>query len=455
MQVFRPLNPVRSDGLYPYRYFVYVGALLAPSTMAALAFINPHWGYMSQGAFCSLPLRPFWYRLALAWIPRYLIAIIVLGLAVAIYAHVGFEFRSLSDMVQTSKPSISTTTALSVREIEDGPEAVPLTPDGMPNPGRRGSSASMSGNSRRVSITIPPFSPPERLENAGQSQPSLDSLCLAANDTAATTPQIVASSTTPLDGPPPVEPDGNRSTDETSPLSHCPTENVQRQLIRQRARIHRQLRLMFIYPIVYILMWIIPFVNHCMQYHDKWAAHPLFWLSLLSIMCVTLMGAADSFIFSLRERPWRHIAAADGTFFGSFFCWHRASVASSGASISGPHWRPETPQAVAREPGWMSSFMNVGRSMTGGSSDQAKERVELARARLWFEREDRRAASAGAKVGSEKKRRQRPELDTIESPGTELDVLDLSGEGAEQRKKSNAITGHIGAREDEDEKPEA
>jgi hypothetical protein len=38
-----------------------------------------------------------------------------------------------------------------------------------------------------------------------------------------------------------------------------------RQMARQRARIHRQLRLMFIYPLAYTLMWVLPFVQHCMM----------------------------------------------------------------------------------------------------------------------------------------------------------------------------------------------
>jgi G protein-coupled receptor GPR1 len=38
-----------------------------------------------------------------------------------------------------------------------------------------------------------------------------------------------------------------------------------RQMARQRARIHRQLRLIFIYPLVYTLMWVLPFVQHCMM----------------------------------------------------------------------------------------------------------------------------------------------------------------------------------------------
>lgn len=77
---------------------------------ASLAFINPDWAYLSQGALCTLPIRPFWYRLALAWIPRYLIALIIIGLAIAIYAYVGFEFRSYANL--TMSQSANTTTAI-------------------------------------------------------------------------------------------------------------------------------------------------------------------------------------------------------------------------------------------------------------------------------------------------------------------------------------------------------
>ncbi|KAF2645287.1 hypothetical protein P280DRAFT_416853, partial [Massarina eburnea CBS 473.64] len=87
-QVFHPTPTTGSEGLYPYRYLIYTFALLIPATMAGLAFINPDYGYLSQGAFCTLPLRPLWYRLALTWVPRYLVAGGILGLAAAIYKRV-------------------------------------------------------------------------------------------------------------------------------------------------------------------------------------------------------------------------------------------------------------------------------------------------------------------------------------------------------------------------------
>jgi G protein-coupled receptor GPR1 len=101
LKVFHPSTQANLNGIYPYRRYMYAGALLLPSMMAGLAFTNPDSGYLPLGAFCTLPIRPFWYRLALAWIPRYLIALIVIGLAVAIKAYVGFEFRKGDQSLST------------------------------------------------------------------------------------------------------------------------------------------------------------------------------------------------------------------------------------------------------------------------------------------------------------------------------------------------------------------
>ena len=88
--------------------------------MAGLLFVNPTAGYISNGPFCSLPLRPYWYRLALAWIPRYLIGFIILGLAVAIYTHVGFEFRAFTKTADRSISVSTSTTILTSVAMESG-----------------------------------------------------------------------------------------------------------------------------------------------------------------------------------------------------------------------------------------------------------------------------------------------------------------------------------------------
>lgn len=448
IQVFRPSTTTRNDGLYPFRGYVYAGAVFVPTIMAALAFINPHWGYMSQGAFCSLPLRPFWYRLALTWIPRYLIAIIILGLAVAIYAHVGFEFRAFSKTGQNFKPSVSTTTPIvSARDGEEGdigdthetPETQMYPPD------RRTSSVVHDTVAPRQASTGPSLvetitSLSDSIELGGRSQSLLagsrrGSECRPAgpqrSDThlsIAPTRSSITKSKDCLSQQPDVDACQPHSGD-TSPLSECPTSHAQRHMMQERIRIHRQLRLVFIYPLVYILMWLIPFIYHCMTYKDYWAAHPLYWLSLLATICVTSMGAVDCLIFTLRERPWRHIPSSDGSFFGSFVVWRRMSRSSQRTESRHP---TNALQRACTETNPLS-LPRVRQSVrTSRSSDQQKAEAERARVRLEYEKEDRRKGNAGK--GARLLAQHDARLEAIESPGETLEqeTKMLKVEGSEE-----------------------
>lgn len=79
------LNPKFAEGgLEKYSHMIMGAILLLALLMASLAFVNVNGGYQLVGAFCALPIRPFWYRLTLGWIERYCIAIVIVGLTVAI-----------------------------------------------------------------------------------------------------------------------------------------------------------------------------------------------------------------------------------------------------------------------------------------------------------------------------------------------------------------------------------
>ncbi|KAI9649771.1 G protein-coupled receptor gpr1 [Ciborinia camelliae] len=93
------------------------------------------------------------------------------------------------------------------------------------------------------------------------------------------------------------------------------------EMIRTREKIGRQLRFLFIYPLVYLGMWIIPFVFHVLQFNDDLAVNPPFALSILSTIFICVQGAVDCWLFSTREKPWRHIPGTDGSFFGSLKFW--------------------------------------------------------------------------------------------------------------------------------------
>ena len=98
--------------------------------------------------------------------------------------------------------------------------------------------------------------------------------------------------------------------------------NPDRTSLQQRhTAIKRSLRFLFIYPVVYALMWLIPFASHCLQYSDHYSTNPPFVLSCFVTAILSLQCAVDCVLFSTREKPWRYIGGSDGTFWGSFSIW--------------------------------------------------------------------------------------------------------------------------------------
>ncbi|KAH6856243.1 G protein-coupled glucose receptor regulating Gpa2-domain-containing protein [Chaetomium sp. MPI-CAGE-AT-0009] len=91
----------------------------------------------------------------------------------------------------------------------------------------------------------------------------------------------------------------------TSPEDDDPAQT------RQQKKTLRQLRSLFAYPLVYIILWLFPFVSHVLGYDDDPAdpgrgGAPPHWLLVVSIVSLSVQGAVDCVLFLLRETPWRH-----------------------------------------------------------------------------------------------------------------------------------------------------
>jgi G protein-coupled receptor GPR1 len=74
-------------------------------------------------------------------------------------------------------------------------------------------------------------------------------------------------------------------------------------MAKTRIKIRRQLRQLFIYPLVYLAVWLVPFVSHIKRMESDQTPTVLAMVSLLSL-CV--QGIANALVFSIREKPWRH-----------------------------------------------------------------------------------------------------------------------------------------------------
>ncbi|KAM0325844.1 hypothetical protein ACHAQA_007146 [Verticillium albo-atrum] len=76
-------------------------------------------------------------------------------------------------------------------------------------------------------------------------------------------------------------------------------------MAKARLKIRRQLRLLFVYPLVYMLVWAVPFAQHVVRWNEPTQAGP-FALVLASLISLCTQGAADAVLFACREKPWRH-----------------------------------------------------------------------------------------------------------------------------------------------------
>ncbi|RDW87977.1 hypothetical protein BP6252_00009 [Coleophoma cylindrospora] len=397
--VWKKAVVITEGGLYPYRLVVYIIWVIWPLLAASLAFINPLGGYASNGTLCYLPVRPFWYRLALSWIPRYLIFTIICGIYVAIYIHVhrhfrNFELSSGSTWDQVSTQSIAPSTIPGRKLSGYAPDAdLPplseiLTLE-LPSP------SYMTGNGQDLATQdekadnshwAANFSFGFKKTNTAESRFSWHRSSFGSHVSNGPLHMDRRSSTQPIL---PTRMHKRYSNETLPPVSaSAPPDRGEDVIMRsRRAAILRQLRLLFVYPLFYMLMWITPFINHCLNYTDYFAIHPAFGLRAVSSFMLPFQCFVDCAIFIVKEKPWRYIPGSDGTFIGSFRFW--------------THNIDENPLSIKR-----NSYMNKGPGRTH-SEMVAEARTAYARREQELEgskeeaelRTARRQASLAARGG--------------------------------------------------------
>ncbi|KAG4440658.1 hypothetical protein IFR05_003856 [Cadophora sp. M221] len=390
LYIFRPRSSGGEGGLYPHRNLAYILWVVFPLLMASLAFINGRHAYVSEGTYCYLPVRPFWYRLALDWIPRYVIFIFILVIYVSIYYYVRFKFQGFNKLAKNNSARNDNSMGSTDQPVkrQKHKTTVPSTPTlachGLIPDSRQDMMTEQAARKPSVS-TVDSYNPEHRpsLRTTGAHRFMWQSF--SAPDNSSPTPPSEGSveedsfigPSTPQPLPPtfpaaisprneslselpsratswrdgfvsrfsPHNTSGDTTTkhsvvdiftvlrkhpdqsDTSTPISQLQLTNAQGQTIadaemdRTRDKIRRQLRFLFIYPLVYIGMWILPFISHGMQYSDKFAIDPPFALTCCTTISICMQAAVDAWLFSTREKPWRHIPGTNGGFWVSLKFW--------------------------------------------------------------------------------------------------------------------------------------
>ncbi|RPB10547.1 family A G protein-coupled receptor-like protein [Morchella conica CCBAS932] len=333
LYIFRPgLTAIGEGGLYRYRHSVYVAWLAFSILMPSLAYVNSTPAYTAQGTFCYLPVRPFWYRMALAWIPRYVILVVILIIYASIYIYVRMKFRTFRSHVGASTLEMDTADLVAAEQPKPNNGQVPALDDHGLIP------VSPSGDSRQASNS--------------SDQPFAKALII---------PQTIAEKLnfSPCNSEPRGSTcDGNSSSPSrrgSLPMSVSNMDNSNNtrggggggggnqdarnaRLRGRRIAISRQLRLLFIYPLVYALMWVLPLISHLLQYQDKFVKNPSFPLACMVAFTIPVQCAVDCWLFTIREKPWRYIPKSDGKWFWSRYGFFAGEEPTTGRN-EGDGWR--------------------------------------------------------------------------------------------------------------------
>lgn len=359
LYIFRPKQPNGKHGLYPYRRWAYAAYVSFPVLMASLAFVDGSMGYANVGEFCYLPLRPSWPRAMLSWLPRYIILLTILFIYCFIYCYVSFLMKRFSregsraereecerqQAVAPPSPSVPPTAYQS-----SSPSSRRHSHDRRYRQNSLSTLASLDFELGRAQYNA---APPYTTDNGCASSPwtwfgflasdpapsqrdatgSRANLCDDTGSTRPTTsasePRLPRRSTAPSQGgslaipPPPIEP----ATTHRNPKAWCGTRPDTRRpsyasitstiagdatpMSDNRAKIRHQLRLLFIYPLIYIILWILPFTSHILTWSDNDDSAP-FGIVVASLASLCIQGAVNSFLFSVWEKPWRHVRGDRG-----------------------------------------------------------------------------------------------------------------------------------------------
>ncbi|KAI1211115.1 G protein-coupled glucose receptor regulating Gpa2-domain-containing protein [Annulohypoxylon truncatum] len=114
-------------------------------------------------------------------------------------------------------------------------------------------------------------------------------------------------------GPPRTRSSTQTSTTTSSSSVFLPQNETEDAMRRSRDKQQRQLRLLFVYPAIYMVTWIAPFVSHVLQYDDDYAnlgashgtGHVA--LQIVSVTSLCIGAAVDCCFFTAWERPWLHL----------------------------------------------------------------------------------------------------------------------------------------------------
>ncbi|KAK9334070.1 G protein-coupled glucose receptor regulating Gpa2-domain-containing protein [Lipomyces starkeyi] len=285
-------------GLYRYRKTVYILWAAFAVLFASLPFVktssvpnNPvttqdsaSLGYIQNLTWCYLPVQPIWYRLVLAWVPRYLVLISICVIYVSVYIYVRKVLRAV-DNVYTRPQATDRCVPVTAVDANQGQQQLDVEKQGV-------SDEPLPPNFDLAISPLDPYPLSSNTHPSGSTSPS--GTQSIGNDRDRATVPAQGQFVTPRY------------------LNNIQMETSARD--RQRAFIERQAKYLLLYPLFYVIMWAAPFLSQCLMYSSYFVENPVVWLGYLSACMYAISGFLNTIIFAIRETPWRRGRRQSETF---------------------------------------------------------------------------------------------------------------------------------------------
>ncbi|KAI1804247.1 G protein-coupled glucose receptor regulating Gpa2-domain-containing protein [Daldinia bambusicola] len=215
---------------------------------------------------------------------------------------------------------------------------------------RRSSHASFSASSPRAEATIPirppeviHYHPPKSPQSTNGNSRWKHSMSFGSNSVPGSVSNMASSLRRGLP-----RANGSRQSSSSNSVS-LPQEETEDTMRRSREKQQRQLRLLFVYPVIYIITWVAPFVSHILRYdgNDGFLGETMepVALQIVSIASLCIGAAVDCCFFCAWEKPWLHL---HGGFWGGL---------ASRLRIRTPSRRRQRGMGRTREERFMDAMM--------------------------------------------------------------------------------------------------
>ncbi|ODA81105.1 hypothetical protein RJ55_04068 [Drechmeria coniospora] len=347
------------NGLFPYRRIAYATFVFLPLLLTSLAFVNKP-AFAKAGPFCYLPAMPRWPRRVLSWGPRYAILVTVCAAYLSTYIYVKLLMRRYREQGAAMPGRLPIVDGQAgPRDPLFPPTAVPLVCHGLvatsaEEVSEQSPSRAAAPSAGRTERQVPSAAP-EGCVEWDVPKAGFDLAGSVANhrddgsNSHSCPSHAHTSDSHPRPSTLPISRVGGHSfscqspetqaqaeakscrcccsvavtarvmaTRPSTPPRHVISPNHQphgtqvptipflspiaTDIAKTRKQVHRRLRQLFVYPILYAVVWLMPLVAHLV---DGDGTEPSFGLVLASLASLCSQGVADVLVLSTVEKPWR------------------------------------------------------------------------------------------------------------------------------------------------------